>query len=54
MIPRVNVNVYDVDKSAAARRAHSELVASRSVDTRPGRGEGPMRPGAQRVARRHA
>jgi hypothetical protein len=37
-------------QAAAARRAHSELVASRPVDTRPGRGEGPVRPG---VARRH-
>ena len=41
-------------QAAAARRAHTELVASRPVDTRPGRGEGPVRPGAQRVARRPA
>jgi hypothetical protein len=40
-------------QAAAARRAHTELVASRPVDTRPGRGEGPVRPAVQRVARRH-
>jgi hypothetical protein len=39
-------------QAAAARRAHSELVASRPIDTRPGRGEAPVRPGAARVARR--
>jgi hypothetical protein len=40
-------------QAAAARRAHRELVAARPVDTRPGRGEAPGRPGAARVARRH-
>ena len=40
-------------QAAAARRAHRELVAARPVDTRPGRGEGPVRPGVARVARRH-
>jgi hypothetical protein len=40
-------------QAAAARRAHRELVASRPVDTRPSRGEGPVRPAVQRVARRH-
>jgi hypothetical protein len=40
-------------QAAAARRAHHELVAARPVDTRPGRGEAPVRPGAARVARRH-
>jgi hypothetical protein len=38
-------------QAAAARRAHSELVASRPVDTRPGRGQGPVRPIPQRVVR---
>jgi hypothetical protein len=40
-------------QAAAARRAHHELVAARPVDTRPGRGEAPVRPGVARVARRH-
>lgn len=40
-------------QAAAARRAHRELVASRPADTRPGRGEAPVRPGVARLARRH-
>jgi hypothetical protein len=40
-------------QAAAARRAHTELVASRPVDTRPGRAQGPVRPGVARSARRH-
>jgi hypothetical protein len=40
-------------QAAAARRAHTELVASRPVDTRPGPAGGPVRPGAVRVARPH-
>jgi hypothetical protein len=40
-------------QAAAARRAHTELVASRPVDTRPGPAGGPTRPGVARVARRH-
>lgn len=39
-------------QAAAARRAHTELVASRPSDTRPGRGEGSARPSTRRVARR--
>jgi hypothetical protein len=38
-------------QATAARRAHTELVASRPADTRPGRGQGPARPTPQRVAR---
>jgi hypothetical protein len=40
-------------QAAAARRAHSELVASRPADTRPSRGDGPTRPCVTRPARRH-
>lgn len=36
-------------QAAAARRAHTELVASRPVDTRPARGQGPTRPGIGRL-----
>lgn len=37
-------------QAAAARRAHTELAATRPVDTRPGPAQGPTRPG---MARRH-
>ncbi|HEY3895092.1 MAG TPA: hypothetical protein VGL88_06960 [Pseudonocardiaceae bacterium] len=37
-------------QAAAARRVQGELVATRPVDTRPGRSDGPTRPG---MARRH-
>jgi hypothetical protein len=40
-------------QALAARRAHSELVASRPPDTRPPRGQTPGRPGEQRGVRRH-
>jgi hypothetical protein len=40
-------------QAAAAGRAHHELVAARPVDTRPGPAGAPVRPGVQRVARRH-
>jgi hypothetical protein len=36
-------------QAAAARRAHTELVASRPVDTRPAQGQGPTRPGIRRL-----
>jgi hypothetical protein len=39
-------------QALAARRAHSELVASRPADTRPGRGPALGRPGEQRGVRR--
>jgi hypothetical protein len=39
-------------QAVAARRAHSELVASRPVDTRPARGPALGRPGEQRGVRR--
>jgi hypothetical protein len=39
-------------QALAARRAHSELVASRPPDTRPTRGQTPVRPGEQRGVRR--
>ncbi len=40
-------------QAAAARRAHTELVATRPADTRPGPAQAPTRPGVARVARRH-
>jgi len=40
-------------QALAARRAHSELVASRPSDTRPARGQSLGRPGEQRGTRRH-
>lgn len=38
-------------QATAARRAHTELVATRPADTRPGRGEGSVRPGVTRTHR---